>query len=142
MKHCSILSCLLFALAVNSFDIAKAQVDVNDSLALVDLYNSTNGPEWFESSNWLTTNPVSTWYGITVSDSRVITINLDANNLSGTLPASIGNLVNLEYLDFWNNQLSGTIPSSIGNLVNLEDLDLTFNHFSGNIPAAIGNLKN
>jgi hypothetical protein len=28
--------------------------NVNDSLALVDLYNSTNGPSWTIHNNWLT----------------------------------------------------------------------------------------
>src|SRR4051794_39842129 len=73
-----------------------AQVNVQDSLTLVDLYNSTDGPHWNGNANWLTKNPVSTWYGIEgVLNSSVTNINLDYNNLNGTLPSSIGNFTNL-----------------------------------------------
>ena len=134
-----------------------------DSLALIALYNSTNGAGWTNSSNWLGEN-VSTWYGITVSGNRVTEINLNNNNLTGSIPPEIGNLTNLSGLglyvnqltgsipsEIWNmtnlgmllldgNQLSGTIPSSIGNLINLEALHLFANQLSGSIPNEIGNL--
>lgn len=46
MKSYAILLCFLFATIANCFTTAKAQaVNVNDSLPLVDLYNSTNGPD-------------------------------------------------------------------------------------------------
>ena len=35
--------CLLFVFCLGVLNTIKAQVDVQDSLALVDLYNSTNG---------------------------------------------------------------------------------------------------
>src|SRR6266511_373673 len=142
MKTKSILFCLVFALCVN-INASNAQVNVQDSLALVDLYNSTGGPNWVNHTNWLTSNPVSTWYGIiSVSNGRVIHINLETNNLTGQLPSSIGNLQKLGTLRLAVNQLSGSIPSSIGNLVNLERLNLYSNQLSGSIPSSIGNLAN
>jgi len=61
---------------------ANAQaVNMQDSLALVDLYNSTNGSAWINHTNWLT-GPVSSWYGISVTGSRVITINFITNNMN------------------------------------------------------------
>ena len=38
------------------------------------------------------------------------------NRLSGSIPASLGNLSGLELLDLGGNELSGGIPSSLGNL--------------------------
>src|SRR4051812_3165415 len=107
--------CLIFAFCVNATITTKAQVDVNDSLALVDLYNSTNGPSWNNHSGWLTTKPVSTWYGVTVTGTRVTQISLRYNKITGSLPSSIGNLGDLQYLRLYHNHLSGPIPSSIGN---------------------------
>ena len=52
-----------------------------DSLALVDLYHSTNGANWTHNDNWLT-GPVSTWYGITISNDRVTIVDLYPNNLT------------------------------------------------------------
>ena len=64
------------------------------------------------------------------------------NQLSGEIPESIENLTNLMWLNLYNNQLSGEIPESIGNLTNLTSLDLGFNQFSGEIPEGLGNLTN
>ena len=71
---------------------AKAQVNVQDSLALVDLYNSTDGPHWFDHTNWLTTAPVKSWFRITVVGRRVTQIFLYQNNLTGKMLSSLGNL--------------------------------------------------
>ena len=54
----------------------NSQVIVQDSIALVALYNRTNGDNWNNNSNWLDENlPVGDWCGITVEDYRVIKIN-------------------------------------------------------------------
>jgi len=143
MKNYIILISLLFATTANTINTLKAQaVDVNDSMALVDLYNSTNGSGWYNNTNWLTTNPVSTWEGVEVTNNRVTRIDLYSNNLTGTLPSSIGNLEMLERLFLSSNQLNGAIPASIGNLETLERLYLSSNQLSGTIPASISNLDN
>ena len=45
--------------------VAAQAVDEKDSLALVDLYNSTDGPHWFYHDNWLQ-KPVKDWQYITL----------------------------------------------------------------------------
>ena len=111
----------------------------SDSLALVALYNSTNGANWTNNTNWLTGN-VSTWYGVTVSGDRVTEIDLRTNNLVGTIPPEIGLITDLTALTFELNQLSGLIPWEIGNLSKLNALSLPGNQLSGAIPSEIGNL--
>ncbi|MFC2151738.1 choice-of-anchor Q domain-containing protein [Bacteroidota bacterium] len=117
----------------------KGKANVQDSLALLALYNTTNGPNW-SSNNWLTC-PVSEWTGITLdNDGRVKSINLYQKELNGIIPPEIGNLTKLESLDLYWNKLSGSIPKEIGNLVNLEFLYLNYNHLTGSIPSELGNL--
>jgi len=82
----------IFLLASVSKSFTQA-VNVNDSLALVDLYNSTNGASWSDHMNWLTTAPVSTWHGIQVSSGRVTQINLLVSNLTVSVPSSLGKFI-------------------------------------------------
>lgn len=130
--------CFLFLLAGNTYSFG--QVTSGDSLALVSFFNATGGSGWTTKTNWNSTNPVGTWHGVTVSNGRVITLNLTNNNLTGSIPASLTDLSNLTQLQLFGNQLTGSIPSQIGNLVNLTSLGLENNQLSGLIPESISNL--
>ncbi|XP_031402546.1 probable LRR receptor-like serine/threonine-protein kinase At3g47570 [Punica granatum] len=63
------------------------------------------------------------------------------NMLSGGLPGTIGNLINLEQFFMDGNNISGNIPSEIGNLARLKQLYLGWNEFSEEIPHTMGNLS-
>ncbi|MBN1351134.1 hypothetical protein JXJ21_17065 [candidate division KSB1 bacterium] len=115
---------------------------LDDRAALVALYNSTDGDNWNHNDNWLSSNPIDTWYGVTVSGGRVTQLYLWYNNLVGTIPPEIGNLTNLTSLSLNDNQLAGTISPEIGNLTNLTRLSLYDNQLGGTIPPEIGNLTN
>jgi Leucine-rich repeat (LRR) protein/archaellum component FlaG (FlaF/FlaG flagellin family) len=123
--------------------VSYGQVPESDSLALVALYNSTNGDSWTDHTNWLQPGqPVSTWFGVTVTNDTVAEINLPSNNLAGNIPLEIGDFTGLKILFLYNNELSGPIPSTIGNLSELTNLFLRKNHLSDTIPEEIGMLTN
>ncbi len=68
-------------------------------------------------------------------------LDLSNTNLVGeVIPASIGCLINLTYINLENCQLEGNIPEELGNLTNLEELELTDNSLVGSIPVSITNL--
>ena len=113
----------------------------DDRAALEALYDATNGANWSSNDNWKTDEPLGQWYGVrTNSDGRVTRLDLSENQLSGTIPAEIGNLTSLTDLLLGRNQLSGMIPAEIGSLTSLQDLELHLNQLSGTIPAEIWNL--
>jgi len=92
--------------------------------ALADIYQATNGEEWTDSTGWLTSTDHCEWYGVMCSSSgEVVRLYLYDNALlTGSIPTSIGDLVNPEYLYLYDNALTGSIPASIGDLVNLYSL--------------------
>jgi hypothetical protein len=114
--------------------------------ALMQIYSSTNGPNWKNTTGWgLNTSPcgnrtTSPWYGLVCSGMVVTELRLSGNDLGGYLPASIGELVELTFVDLSGNQLIGKIPSAIGNLSLLNFLALNGNGFSGEIPDVFSNL--
>ena len=64
------------------------------------------------------------------------------NDLSGEIPAELGSLSNLRWLEFKYNDLSGEIPAELGSLSNLRWLEFKYNDLSGEIPAELGSLSN
>ena len=117
MKKPFLLLCL-FALLFSG----KAQVLEQDSLALVALYNSTNGPGWLSHTNWLAPGKtVGTWKGITVSGNRVVRIDLGFNQLAGHIPEEIGSLDSLSFLNLSGDTIF-SLPQSFGNLSTLDTL--------------------
>ncbi len=139
-KHLFFYLAIIISLQASTFATAQA-VNTTDSLALIDLYNSTNGRGWTMRTNWLG-GPVKTWYGVVVAGTRVKQIVLRNNELNGALPASVGNLSELDTLDLgYNYNLSGPIPPTIGNLINLAYLNLETCKLNGRVPIVIGNLK-
>lgn len=111
--------------------------------ALIAIYNATDGANWTDNTNWNTAAPVNTWSGVTVENNVVTRLELIGNNLNGTLPNDIGNLVNLEFLTIRTNlSLSGTLPATLGNLSNIELLTIDNTSITGNIPIEITNLQN
>ena len=85
---------LLFLLVPALSTTARAQVNETDSLALVALYNATDGPNWRDNANWLT-GSVASWYGVGVTGDRVTHLDLRFNQLTGSIPPELGNLTNL-----------------------------------------------
>ena len=115
----------------------------DDRAALVEFYNATGGPNWTNNGNWNSPEPLDAWVGVsTDAEGRVSELDLGDNGLTGSIPSSLGNLTNLEFLNLRGNQLTGSIPSSLGNLTNLETLHLDNNQLTGSIPSSLGNLRN
>ncbi len=113
----------------------------DDRAVLVALYEATDGDNWENNTHWLSDKPLGEWYGVTTDENgRVTHLALKENELSGSLPWSLGNFADLQVLNLYSNQLSGRIPPELGNLTNLEELDLSFNELSGVLPAELGNL--
>ena len=69
-------------------------------------------------------------------------LDLSYNQLTGSIPPEMGNLINLTLLGLTDNQLTGSISSELSNMTNLSSLYLSQNQLTGSIPPEIGNLIN
>ncbi|CAI5467701.1 unnamed protein product [Closterium sp. Yama58-4] len=78
--------------------------------------------------------------GILCDDNGMVTsLNMAYQQLKGSIPASIGNLVQLQYLVLNDNFLSGSIPDAIGRLRNLNYLYLNGNELT-DVPQSMSGL--
>ncbi|XP_078153828.1 uncharacterized protein LOC144548964 [Carex rostrata] len=77
---------------------------------------------------------------ITNLSNSLLTLTLSSNPISGSIPAELRKLNNLNWLDLSRMFLSGSIPVEIGNLFKLGALYLENNMISGQIPVILANL--
>ena len=109
--------------------------------ALVALYNSTGGPHWNRSDNWLSDEPLNRWYGVQMDGGRVTGLHLWDNGLNGEIPTEIAKLTELRELWFGDNNVTGEkIPTALSGLKRLVILDLGVNDIRGTIPEWLGDL--
>ena len=135
-----------------------------DRAALEALYHAMDGPNWLRRGNWLTDQPLDSWYGVVTErrEGRVDSLQLNFNRLAGPIPPEFGNLTRLQELVLSNNRITdlteirnlaellilrihgnqhgGPIPTELGSLAALETLHLYSGSYTGPIPAELGNL--
>ena len=112
--------------------------DCEALLASRDVLTSGGGA----TLNWHPESSVSHWVGVTTggSPTRVTGLYLYNRDLSGEIPARLGELAGLETLWLHHNQLTGVIPSILGGLSNLEQLSISHNRLHGDLPTELGSL--
>ena len=127
-----------------SLTLTVPPVTGTERAALTAFYHATDGPNWTDSTNWLDDDmELGEWHGVTTNSAGEVTrLILRGNELSGSLPAELGNLRNLTRLYLDKNALSGAIPPELGHLRNLRHLLLHQNALSGAIPPDLGLLEN
>jgi hypothetical protein len=72
----------------NGGEIESARIQ---RFAMSEFFYEQEGLTWTDSTDWLSTRSVCSWYGITCNTDRVVAkIELDANNISGQVRAIVG----------------------------------------------------
>ncbi len=102
--------------------------------ALVDLYENAGGPAWKNASGWAGAGPECGWAGVVCGAcGEVLQLQLDGNNMIGTLPLSLASLTSLQVLDVQYNALSGTLDGSLAALSQLSSLRFDVTGVSGTL---------
>jgi Leucine-rich repeat (LRR) protein len=112
---------------------ALSDVPVEERNALIALYLATqeDGP-WRNYYNWNTSEPVSSWEGVTVVNNHVTMLKLYNNNMKGQIPDISALKNHLTELSFDGNSLSGSFEN-LGKLTALTSLNVNNNLFDGNL---------
>jgi len=64
------------------------------------------------------------------------------NQLTGTIPESLGDMTSLKRIELEKNKLHGSIPPSISKLKNLNYVQLQKNKLDGSIPRFLKRMEN
>ncbi|HEY9487966.1 MAG TPA: hypothetical protein VIQ51_06540, partial [Chryseosolibacter sp.] len=75
-----------------------------DSLALVSVYQSTQGADWHNHNNWLS-GRIDTWFGVTMTGEHITAIELPDNNPTGHIPEPLAEILTLEQIDLSGNNI-------------------------------------
>ena len=113
---------------------------VTDCKALLDARDKLAGNVYLD---WDAEAAISSWEGVSISGSpaRVSLLRLDSRQLTGTLPAELGQLTGLQALWLQDNQLTGKIPPELGQLSELQVLHLSRNELTGELPEELSQLS-
>jgi hypothetical protein len=154
----------LVVLAMLQIAPARADVSPEARAALIDLYNNTSGPGWFNNTHWLEPANECSWYGVKCDpgNTKVVEIDLSANHLVGNFIPSLTSAKGFDALETFDlsynpgltsapipdfsqlpalkkillrgDKLSGTFPD-LGGLSNLEIVLLDDNQLTGFVPS-------
>ena len=115
--------------------------------ALVDFYNAMGGSNW--NNKWdINENNLheGAWTGLSIENGHITGLNLNnTNGVSGSIPASFGNLKYLKNLSLYgasySKNLSTTDLNVLSELQSLETLDLRYCRISTAVPSSWSKLK-
>lgn len=129
----------LFAYVISlllSYQGVKSQSRLQDSTALVSLFNKTSGTNWINKTGWKI-GAMNTWFGVKIQSNLVWNISIPNNGLKGSI--GLTDLPNhaMGKLDFSNNKLTSFPASLTIDTLLLSGNRLSFSHL---VPyAAMGN---
>jgi Leucine-rich repeat (LRR) protein len=124
----------------SDLDVLQEFIELNESLSGEPLNIETGGSisiYWHSGrlyslnlpNSQLTTYPESIW-----NLDSLVRLDLQDNQLTGSIPSGIGNLTILNQLYLNDNNLTGSIPPELGELNNIYTIDLSRNQFTGQVP--------
>ena len=117
--------------------------------SLEAFWNATGGEHWSYQQNvqrWDFTNPLSStndpckdeWAGlICTSTCDIYHLELSNYNLTGSIPSSFAQLVNLSHVDLSYNSLQAISPNAMDGIFNLTYIDLSYNYIVGTLPSSL-----
>jgi len=121
----------------------QEEVSISSMYLLSALYFGTGGSTlWMDGSGWLETPDFCQWQGVECVGSHILSLELTASGLTGTIPSHLHYFADLEKLLLGGNQFKGPLPSELGTLSNLLELDISRNEITGTLPPELSGNTN
>ncbi len=138
-RNYGITGCLpngLLDLASDDFhDVWLDGCSTYEERVLVEFYEAMDGVNWEDNGGWLSDQPLSAWYGITVNQyGRVVGLELSDNNLNGVLPETLALLTKLESVRVSGNAITGCMSLSLSGISDHDFDDLMLSQCSVHFP--------
>lgn len=114
--------------------------EAGERWALASLYYSWAGENWVSAEKWLSSENVCDWEHIQCDSitGDINEINLESNNLVGTIPPEIALLNTTQSIWLRDNKLTGSLPNEVfGSMPRLSILYLDKNQLTGTIALSI-----
>ncbi|KAJ9167171.1 hypothetical protein P3X46_021841 [Hevea brasiliensis] len=127
------------------FNPATCLQNETDRLALISFKKAILQDRFQVLNSWNDSLHHCNWHGVSCGrrhPDRVVALNLNSQDLVGSLSPYVGNLSFLRLMNFQNNSFHGQIPQEIGRLRRLRYLILSNNSFQGNIPTNLSHCSN
>ncbi|CAL5401753.1 unnamed protein product [Camellia sinensis] len=137
------LSLLVF-LSLPSPSLSEPEIcNFEDKKVLLKIKAALNNP--YHLASWNPETNCCDWYSVECDEitSRIISLTIFGGNISGQIPAAVGDLPYLQTLVFRKlTNLTGSIPSAITKLKHLRTITLSWTNLSGPVPSFFTELKN
>ncbi len=138
-RNYAIIGCLpdgLLDLASDDFhDVWLDGCSTYEERLLAEFYEAMDGVNWEDNAGWLSEQPLSEWYGITVNQyGRVVGLELSDNNLNGVLPETLALLTKLESVRVSGNAITGCVSLSLSEISDHDFDDLMLSECSVHFP--------
>ncbi|MCR5573504.1 MAG: Ig-like domain-containing protein, partial [Bacteroidaceae bacterium] len=123
------------------YRFSAMDVHVDIRAALKAFYDATGGDNWTNNANWNSDAPYNQWYGLSFDMNGYLSeINLDDNNLTGSIPDEIAWIPTLDKISVNNNHLT-SLGNGIGELTSMRYFYAENNELS-EFPTALLNCHN
>lgn len=114
-----------------------------DYKVLLEIKAALGNP--YQLASWVEGTECCYWYCLDCDrkTNRVNALTISNANISGQIPAAVGDLPYLENLEFRKlTNLTGEIPQAIAKLTNLKQLWLSYTNLTGPVPSFLSKLTN
>ncbi|USN57192.1 MAG: hypothetical protein H6766_01670 [Candidatus Peribacteria bacterium] len=127
-----------YASTLDCSTATNINVPVAECQALLDLYDSTDGANWYTNTNWDTDSDICGWYGLSCDYGDIVPhvnqVSLGYNNLIGTLPASLADVTYMQYFSLSDSGITGSLPDSRSAWSNIYSFQISDTQLTGSLP--------